>query len=121
MGVEKCSKCDSLLDGSVQAFVNGGDIVCSSCDQLLRDGFNILGADVDGDESVSEYAMASVESYGSEDEWDLGLAKKKRKLYLLFFVLSCFANVISMLGSPIGSSRRTTLSYPLKKGAVSFS
>lgn len=77
MGIEKCSKCDSLLDEGAQAFVFGGEIVCGGCDELLRKGYNILGVDAGG--SVSG------------DEWDVVSAKKMRRVYLLFFVLGIFA------------------------------
>ncbi len=86
MAIEKCSKCDSLIDDSAPAFVFSGEIVCVSCDQLLREGYNILGADGDA----------------NGKGWDLDLAKKRRKLYLLFFVLKAIGNVITWFVSPFG-------------------
>ncbi|MCF7956107.1 MAG: hypothetical protein K9M75_09920 [Phycisphaerae bacterium] len=92
MGIEKCSKCDSLLDGSAQAFVFGGEVVCGACDQMLRDGYNILGTDA--------YGVADDMPAG-ETDWDVEVAKKWRKLYLLFFVLMVIMNLISMKAGPV--------------------
>lgn len=98
MAVEKCSKCDVILDRSAQAYVFGGDIVCYSCDKLLRDGYEILGRDVAVAQSDLEGQTSPVILSGSGEGWDLALAKKRRKLYILFFALAMVGNLMLAVG-----------------------
>ena len=85
LGTERCSRCSVELDAAEQAFVFGGGVVCGGCDEVLRNDELVLKVE-DRPVHRTDFAEAKVIDTG-QGEVDLLQAKKKRKLYLLFFVL----------------------------------
>ena len=95
LSTERCSRCSAELDAAEQAFVFGGGIVCGGCDEILRNDELVLKVE-DRPVHRADFAEARVIDTG-QGEVDLAQAKKKRKLYLLFFVLSNVAYVLMMI------------------------
>lgn len=106
---EICEQCNAEITAFEQAYLLNGKVVCQLCDQRLRrtespqsDG-TILPSELklleEQDVAIPEMPVFLPDHI--EDRFDLDQARKKRKLYLIFFVFLLISRAIT-LATPFG-------------------
>ena len=103
---ETCTNCQSEISPFEQAYLINGNVVCQQCNEQWLQSPKIQDEPslvlVEEDElTPSATPIFEPAEPEAEPDFDLALAKKRRKLYLIFFVLMVISNVVTM-GHPAG-------------------